>query len=224
MKKPVRTPRFSARLRKNAEPLWRQSVEHRFTQELIDDTLSDAVFARYLIQDYAFLQSLAQTLELAIDHAPDETSKTILSGFLDSVTGDENDYFLRSFDALGVSKLMWSEAKKTTTTRRLGDIMLNAARNGYAETLAVLLPAEWVYLSWASAAGEARPKRFYLAEWIEIHANPAFTDFVEWLRAETDRLGPTLPAEQRGHLAALFRETIELEVAFFDAAYSEDTL
>ncbi len=220
MTKAKSSSRFSERLRKNAEPFWRQSVEHRFTRELIADTLQDTDFALYLIQDYAFLDTLARVLELTIDHAPDAASKTKLSGFLETVTGDENDYFLRSFDALGISKEIWSTAKRTTTTRRLNDIMLNAARKGYAEALTVLLPVEWIYLAWARAAGKTRPKRFYLAEWIQIHTNPEFIIFVEWLRGETDRLGPALPPEQRGHLAALFREIVQLEVAFFDAAYA----
>ncbi len=212
--------RFSDHLRENAEPFWRQSVDHRFTRELIGDTLKDTDFTRYLIQDYAFLDTLARVLELAVGHAPNADSKARLAGFLEAVTGGENDYFLRSFDALGISKEVWSTAEKNPATQHLDNIMLNAARSGYGETLAVLLPAEWVYLSWASAAGEARPKRFYLAEWIEIHANLDFAAFVEWLRGETDRIAPALPPRRRAHLAALFREMVRLEVAFFDAAYA----
>ncbi len=213
------SPRFSDTLRDHAEPFWRQSVTHRFTRELIGGTLPDGVFVRYLIQDYAFIDTLARVLEHAMGHAPDVASKARLSKFLEAVTGDETDYFLRAFDALGVSKTQWSATEKTAATRRLSDVMLNAARKSYGETLAVLLPVEWVYLSWASAAGEARPNRFYLAEWIDIHANMEFANFVAWLRGETDRIGQSLPPEERTHLAALFRETVQLEAAFFDAAY-----
>lgn len=213
------SPRFSDTLRENAEPFWHRSVTHRFTRELIGDTLPDGSFVRYLIQDYAFIDTLARVLERAIGHAPDVASKAKLSKFLEAVTGDETDYFLRAFDALGVSKEVWSKTEQTAATRRLSDLMLNAAQKGYAETLAVLLPVEWVYQSWAGSAGTTRPSRFYLAEWIDIHANPAFEDFVEWLRAETDSIGPALPSERRDQLAALFRETVQLEAAFFDAAY-----
>ena len=213
---------FSERLRAAAEPAWSRAVGHRFTRALIDDSLPDAVYARYLIQDYAFLDTLARVLGTAVAQAPDMPPKTRLAGFLAAVTSEENDYFLRSFAALGVSEAEWRAAAPNPVTRRFGEVMLGAARAGYAEALAVLLPAEWIYLSWARGAGARRPARFYLSEWIEIHAIPEFDAFVAWLRAEVDRVGPALAPRRQAHLSALFREIAELEVAFFDAAYGGD--
>lgn len=40
-----------------------------------------------------------------------------------------------------------------------------------------------------TAAVDGRPDAFYLDEWIELHANPGFIDFVAWLREELDREG-----------------------------------
>ncbi len=192
--------RFSEVLRQEAEPFWTRAVSHRFTRDLIDDSLPDAVYARYLVQDYIFVDTLVRVLGFAIAQAPDMPPKTKLAAFLAAVTSEENDYFLRSFQALGVSKEDWSTATSNHATRRFGEVMLGAAREGYAEALAVLLPAEWVYLTWASAAGETRPKRFYLAEWIDIHAIPEFEAFVAWLRSEMDRAGDGLsPARRAGH-------------------------
>ena len=206
-------------LRQEAEPFWTRAVDHRFTRELIDDSLRDDVYARYLVQDYVFLDTLARVLGFAIAQAPDMPPKTKLAAFLAAVTSEENDYFLRSFQALGVAEKDWGTATPNNATRRFGEVMLGAARDGYAEALAVLLPAEWIYLTWASAAGETRPKRFYLAEWIHIHAIPEFEAFVAWLRAEMDRVASTLSPKRRARVTALFREIAELEVAFFDAAY-----
>ncbi len=53
-----RQARFSDWLRARAAPAWAQAVGHRFTRELADDTLPDEVFARYLIQDYVFIDTL----------------------------------------------------------------------------------------------------------------------------------------------------------------------
>jgi thiaminase/transcriptional activator TenA len=63
------------------------------------------------------------------------------------------------------------------------------------------------------------PKRFYLREWIELHAVPAFADFVAWLRSELDREGAAAAPPMQQRLATLFRTTLELERDFFDAAY-----
>ena len=75
---------------------------------------------------------------------------------------------------------------------RFGQVMLGAGREDYPEILAVLLPAEWIYLSWARTHKDAAPERFYLAEWIALHTLPEFEAFVNWLREETDRHGPKL--------------------------------
>jgi len=54
-------------------------------------------------------------------------------------------------------------------TEAFEDLLTRAALEGeYEETLAVLVPAEWIYLTWATAASGV-PEEFYLREWIELH-------------------------------------------------------
>ena len=212
--------RFSDWLRRAAEPDWSASVGHRFTRELADDSLPDAVYARYLIQDYAFLETLVNLLGYAVAYAPAMPAKSKLSAFLAAVTGEENDYFLRSFAALGVDESVWSAATPTPVTRGFEEVMMGAAGSGtYEEVMASLLPAEWIYQSWATPLAEVQPARFYLREWIELHAIPPFQAFVGWLREETDRVGEALPAERQAVMAGRFRAIAKLEVAFFDSAY-----
>jgi thiaminase/transcriptional activator TenA len=219
--------RFSDWLRARAEPAWGRAVGHRFTRELAADTLPDGVYARYLVQDYVFIDTLARLLGHAVARAPEMAAMSRLAGFLAGLTSEENDYFLRSFEALGVAEATWSAAEPDPVIARFGEVMLGAAPSyakpggGYPEILAVLLPAEWIYLSWAMAHKDAAPERFYLAEWIALHTLPEFEAFVNWLRDETDRHGPKLAPERQERLAVLFNEIAELEVAFFDGAYGE---
>ncbi len=44
---------------------------------------------------------------------------------------EENDYFLRSFEALGVSEKTWATAAPDPIIARFGEVMLGAAREGY---------------------------------------------------------------------------------------------
>jgi thiaminase/transcriptional activator TenA len=215
--------RFTDWVRARAEPSWSEATTHRFTAELRADTLDDDVFRRYLIQDYAFLETLVGVFGYAVGDAPTMAAKSRLSDFLGVLTADENDYFERSFDALGVDEETYADPDLTPTTRAFEDLLVRAARDGgYAETLAVLVPAEWIYLLWATPAPEQRPERFYLAEWIGLHANDEFEDFVGWLRAELDREGAAASSRRQARLERLFHRTVELEVAFFDAAYDPD--
>ena len=212
--------RFSDWLAARAEPYWSRAVEHRFTRQLAADALPDAVYRRYLIQDYAFVDVLVRIVAYAIAKAPDMPPKSRLAAFLASVTSEENDYFLRSFEALGVEVEVWRNAPLGPTASAFREVMLGAAEDGgYEEVLAVFLPAEWCYLSWAKTVAGQAPERFYLKEWIELHDNPDFEAFVAWLRDEMDRRGPGLPTERQERLAGLFRSMMALEVAFFDEAY-----
>lgn len=213
--------RFTEWLRDRSQPVWSGATTHQFTRELGADTLEDRVFRRYLIQDFAFLETLVGTFGHAVGDAPTMDAKGRLVEFLGTLTAEENDYFERSFEALGVAE--YDDPKLTDATTALETLLQRAAREGgYGETLAVLVPAEWIYLEWASAVDGDRPSRFYLAEWIGLHATEAFEDFVAWLRTELDREGKAASPRRRQLFERLFRQTVELEVAFFDAAYDAE--
>jgi thiaminase/transcriptional activator TenA len=63
--------RFTEQLRAGSEPHWTKACGHRFTTTLADDTLDDDVFRRYLVQDYAFIETLVTVLGYAVAYAPD---------------------------------------------------------------------------------------------------------------------------------------------------------
>ncbi|WP_181692749.1 TenA family protein [Natronomonas sp. LN261] len=225
-------PRFSDWLRERSEPAFSEAVEHPFTVDLGAGTLDTDAFAEYLLQDYAFLESLVGGFGFAVGEAPGIGSKRPLIEFLDVVTDEESDYFERSFEALGVPADRYTAPERTGTTDAFVDLLERAAREGgYAETLAVLVPAEWIYESWAAAAAErhADPATdppsdgaglpFYYAEWIDLHATDSFRAFVGWLRGQLDSVGPELSADRRGRVEHLFGRAVELEVAFFDTHY-----
>jgi len=226
-------PRFTDWLRDRTGSTWTDAVEHPFTRELGAGTLPTDAYADYLVQDYAFVDALVGTFGFAVGEAPGIAAKRPLVEFLEVVTDEEDDYFRRSFEALGVPDSRWHEPETTATTRAFLDLLGRAARQGgYAETLAVLVPAEWIYREWAVAvvetyaepgtdgppsAGTGLP--FYYAEWIDLHAVPSFLAFVDWLRGELDREGPTLSPRRQRRVDRLFGRTVELERAFFEEAY-----
>ncbi|MFP8951724.1 TenA family protein [Natrialbaceae archaeon A-arb3/5] len=226
-------PRFTDWLRERSEPAWTEAVKHPFTQELGAGTLSEDAYAEYLVQDYAFVNDLVGVFGHAVGQAPDMASKRPLVEFLETITDDEDDYFERSFDALSVEESRRTDPDLAEPTAAFVDLLGRGAHvGGYAETLAVLVPAEWIYETWATAAVEeyADPTidgppsagtelPFYYAGWIDLHAVEPFCDFVAWLRSELDRVGPTLSPRRQARVERLFRRTVDLEVAFFDAVY-----
>ena len=212
-------PRFTEWLRARSEPAWTDATTHPFTCDLADASLDPERYADYLVQDYAFVEALAGLVGYAVGQAPTMRQKRRLVDFLETVTDEENDYFERSFEALGVAPAAYEQPPLADPTAAMRDLLGRAATTGgYAETLAVLLAVEWVYLAWAESV-DAPGEPFYYREWVSLHDNPEFAAFVSWLRDELDSLGPTLAPSRQRRVASLFTRAVHLEVAFFDAAY-----
>lgn len=210
------TERFTETLRRQSEPTWTEAVEHRFVTELCQGSVPDAVMIRYLVQDHRFIDSFLTLLGAAIATADTFEARLRLGRFAGMISGEENTYFLRAFEALGVSPEQREQPQDTLPTAGFKAIMREAAASrSYGAALAVLNVAEWLYLEWAVNAPQPLPDNFVHAEWITLHDNPAFRDFVAFLRAELDRVGPHQAAVTRD----FFLRTVALERAFFDAVY-----
>src|SRR5713226_3563840 len=94
---------FTETLRATSEPGWSHAVEHRFVKELFTGTVPVAVMARYLIQDHRFLDSFLVLLGAALASADMFEARLRFGRFIGMVSAEENTYFLRTFEALGVT-------------------------------------------------------------------------------------------------------------------------
>lgn len=209
--------RFTAVLQQQHSATWEAAVEHRFVCELAAGSVPDDVMGRYLVQDHRFLDAFVALLGAATATADTLDARLRFGRYLGVVCGGENDYFLRAFDALGIDEETRAATPDLAPTAGFIDLMREAAeRRGYAEALTVLLVAEWLYLDWAQRCPADRPASFVHAEWIQIHDRPALGPVVDFLRSELDRVGPGVSA-----VPELFGRAVDLELAFFDAAYEE---
>src|SRR6266581_2878854 len=212
--------RFTEILLAASEPAWSDAVGHRFVKELFAGAVPDAVMGRYLIQDHRFLDRFLILLGAALASADTFEARLRFGRFIGMVSAKENTYFLRAFEALGVSEERRAVDPDTQPTAGFNAIMREAAQTrSYAAALSVLVVAEWLYLDWASRAPKPLPDNFVHAEWITLHDNPDFRGFVDFLRAELDRIGPV----QEDLCRDFFRRAVALELSFFEAAYADRT-
>ena len=153
--------RFSDILRAASEPGWSRAVGHRFVKELFAGAVPDVVMARYLIQDHRFLDSFLLLLGAALASADTFEARLRFGRFIGMVSAEENTYFPRAFEALGVTETRRAADPDTQPTVGFKAIMREAAdTRSYAAALSVLVVAEWLYLDWASrAAATARQLR-----------------------------------------------------------------
>lgn len=212
--------RLTDALREANREDWDACVRHRFVEELFAGNVDDNVMRRYLVQDYQFIDRFVALLGAAIASADRFSSRVRLARFAHMITSDENTYFLRAFEALGVPPTEYGQPALSEPTRGFQNLMAEAAATqDYACCLSVLIVAEWLYLCWADRPQAALPPRFEHAEWITLHNNAAFREFVEWLRSELDRLEADMSEAQRARSADLFGRAVQLERAFFDHVY-----
>jgi thiaminase/transcriptional activator TenA len=100
----IMSERFTETLRAASEPDWSHAVGHLFVEELFAGAVPDAVMARYLIQDHHFLDSFLTLLGAVLASADTFEAKLRFARFIGIVSGEENTYFLRAFEALGVTE------------------------------------------------------------------------------------------------------------------------
>lgn len=211
------TERFTERLLEHNRDTWDRAVTHRFVHELVDGSIDDAVMAGYLVQDHRFLDSFLALLGSAVATADTVDARLRLARFIGEVAGEENTYFLRAFEALGVTRQHRDQIPDTGATTAFTALFREAAATRtYAAILAVLLVTEWLYLDWAMTAPASRPERFVHAEWIALHDYPGFHVLVAFLRDELDRTGPA----QASLAEDFFARAVRLELEFFDASYA----
>ena len=144
--------RFTDELRALAGAKWDAVVEHKFTNELAAGTVADGVLARYLIQDHRFLDAFVVLLASMVAAAPTLADRIPGCQFLALVTGRENTYFERSFDALGVDQAARVDTPNAPPTSAFDGLMREAAKASYPEMLAVLVVAEWRCIQLAARA------------------------------------------------------------------------
>ena len=214
--------RPTAQLAAGCQEDWLAATDHVFCRELAAGSLPLGNMKWYLAQDYQFIESFVRLLASAIAHAPTLQDSIPAAQFLALVTGPENTYFQRSFVALE----MTAEAQNppaAAETEAFIQLMNSARASGcYEQMLAVLVAAEWTYLSWAERyTGYAEDLPFWFAEWIDLHSGPGFAGVVEYLRSQLDKRWPELTAEQQAAVTDRFNTAMALERAFFDAAYQE---
>lgn len=211
--------RFTDGLREENRPTWDEAVGHRFVQELLSGDVDDAVMSNYLIQDHRFLDAFVTLLGSAIATADTFEARLRFGRFAGIICSEENTYFLRSFEALNISEALRDRIPDTEPTGGFAALMREAAHTrDYVAILAVLTVAEWLYYEWARMRQGPLPENFVHAEWITLHDNPAFAEFVEFLRNELDRLGADAAEVARD----FFGRAVQLERQFFDAVYAQN--
>ncbi len=217
----VATVTFSAELRELTRSTWDAAVGHRFVDEVWRGGVDTDVLTTYVVQDHQFVDAFLALMGAAVASADRADARVVHARQLGIIAGPENDFFARALDTLDVPLIDRTDPELREPTRGFIELMDGARLSAdYPSCLAVLLVAEWLYLEWATRPEETPPEEPLQAEWIALHSGRAFVAWVDFLRAEFDRVCTDLEPGHRDRVRELFVRAVDLELAFFDAAYS----
>jgi thiaminase/transcriptional activator TenA len=213
---------FCEWLRQESGLLWDAMVGHRFVRDMAADRLPPEAFLRYLRYEHSFVRTAVTVFAHALIAAPTAEDRRHVVGILDGLVGEQEAYFARQLAALGLPPEPLPSAELPDAALALSEGALAiAAHGGFEEILSAMLAAEWMYLTWCTAAHATRPRRPGPADWIALHVAPGFADGVAWTRARVEALGPPLDPLRQGRCAANFARMLRLEIAFHDAPYQD---
>ncbi|WP_369139412.1 TenA family protein [Modestobacter versicolor] len=191
--------------------LAQRALTHPFVSGLAAGTLPVDRFAGYVAQDAFFLEAFARAYALGAAHSDDRAG---LDAFADLLVGVREELRLHTTYA-GRWGIDLAEVEPLPATLAYTDFLLATAfRGDTALTCAAMVPCMRLYAFLGqSLAPEAAGAGDY-AEWITTYADPAFEELAGTLEALLDGA----PAHPELHRA--YRRAMQLEVGFFDAAWS----
>ena len=203
-----------------SESLWHRNrvlaqaaLEHPFVRGIASGELPRARFAYYVGQDATFLDAFCRAYALALAKSPDEEGLIAFRELLDAAA-DELRLHQGYAARWGVDL---HPAPDPATSAYTNFLLAVAALEPVGHIAAAMTPCMrlYAYLGQQLAA-QTKPESPY-REWVMTYSSPQFEALAWRLEVLLDRYGGDYD-----RLAVLYRQAIELELRFFDAASQWD--
>ena len=214
---------FSDHLLDVGADLWTAQKEHPFVTELAEGSLDEAAFRTWLEQDYRYLLDYARTFAVLGTKADDEATMAHCFEVANAIVADEMDLH-RSFAAdYGLSDDDLAGVSKAPTCEAYTNYLLRTARERpLAVGAAAVYPCGRGYLDVAERMAELADGEHRYTPFIEKYTGDAFRESVAWMGEFVDRCAEEYPS-LRGEMEDAFYRCAELEHAFWEMAYAEES-
>jgi thiaminase/transcriptional activator TenA len=209
---------FSAEQRRRLAPLWRGMLAHPFLLETRDGTIADETFARWMRQDYLFVEQSVHFLGALLARAP-KRHRDPLAEAIDALRR-ELALFEQQAREVGVELAGARPAFATHAYMQL--LTATALRASYAEAYTLLYVAERAYHDCWRVVREGIPPESKWLPFVDNWAGEAFAEYVSYLEAELDALAADAGSGERARMAELFELTTRYEIAFWEMAVADE--
>jgi thiaminase/transcriptional activator TenA len=200
-----------------ASHLWQQSrdladacLAHPFVQGIASGDLPRERFQVYVAQDAFFLEAFARGYALALAHCPDREGLGIFKDLLVGVF-EELKLHQGYAERWGISL---SPEPVAATSAYCDFLLSTASLEPIGHTAAAMTPCMRLYAFLGQQLAEAVDPESPYREWVETYSSPEVDALAARLEGLLERYGG-----DPERLAKLYRRAMELELAFFQAAW-----
>lgn len=200
-------------------PLWDRMLAHPFLLRTRDGRLPDRDFARWMRQDYLFVEAAIPFISALLTKAP-EAHRQGLAGFLPALQTELELFEERAADA-GVD--LRGAPPSFTCHAYVQFLLATAYRHSYAEGFTVLYVAEKAYHeSWKVVEAGLDPSSPWMP-FVRNWASDEFGAWVDWLEERLEELAGDAGRGKRDGMARLFELTTRYEIAFWEMALTAES-
>ncbi len=200
-----------------AAELWRQSrdladacLEHPFVQGIASGELALERFRVYVAQDAYFLEAFARGYALALARCPDREGLDVLKDLLVGVF-EELHLHQGYAERWGISL---SPEPLSATSAYCDFLLSTASLEPSGHTVAAMTPCMRLYAFLGQQLAPKLDPESPYREWVETYSSADVEALASRLEGLLDRYGG-----DPERLAWLYRRAMELELAFFQAAW-----
>ena len=209
---------------KTSDILWEKASEiikmhlnHQFSQDLANGSLSLEVFQYYLQQDSIYIKKYAQAMNILASKAPTEEISKKFSRL--SVESYELEHIFQEklFYEYNVSS---SDLMQPACLAYSSYLIATISSSTFLEGLTALLPCFWVYLeNGKNIALKSVTNNSYQA-WIDTYVSEEFIEQTELVKNYVNIYSKDLPQAQLDNLCDIFSYSCRLDLQFMDDAYN----
>ncbi|WOI57794.1 TenA family protein [Palleronia sp. LCG004] len=212
------TERLSDRCLRENRDRFDRMVDHRFVRDIEADRLPPEVFDRYLLIEGAFVATAISIFAFATIKAQDIEDRRKSIAVQEALANEQIPYFEQVLLRRGIAAdpAVTADPRVVAFDRGMHDI---AAGGTFAEIVAAMFGAEWMYMTWCRRAGAHPNGDPDIRAWVDLHTEPGFVDGAHWLRSRLDIAGTGMDEDEAAACSRIFGMVQDLEYAFHDAAY-----
>ena len=211
--------KLSDRLKKDAQGIWQEIVDHPFVTELFEGTLPEDKFRHYVLQDYGYLIASIRNFSVLASRAGNERDMRELVEIAALEAGGEFDGYRALLKEMGLT-LEEAEAQQPgqAAVSYTGFLLSTSMLGAFEEGITAVLPCYWSYAEMAAHHRKkiARNKRELYRRWAGFYLEDGYLSLVERIKKLVDEAGAGFPYPR---LRRVFLTSSRYEVMFWDSVY-----